>query len=59
MKIDLDLAPAQKGDLDDAAVHGRGGVVARDIIAADHVEDNVGALAAGRRERRDDEVLLR
>ena len=58
LQVDLDLAPAQKGDLDDAAVDRRGGVVARDIVAADHVEDDVGALAGGRRERRDDEVLV-
>ena len=58
VQVDLDLAPVQECDLDDAAVDRRGGVVARDIVAADHVEDDVGALAARRGERRDDEILV-
>ena len=39
---------ALRGDLDDAAFDRGGLVVARDIVAADHVEDDVGAAAAGR-----------
>ena len=34
------------------------GDVARDVVAADHVEDEVGALAAGRLLHRLDEVLV-
>ena len=36
---------ALRGDLDDAAFDRRRVVVARDIVAADHVEDDVGAAA--------------
>jgi len=46
LQVDLDFAPVEKGDLDDAAVERRNGVVAGDVVAADHVEDDVGALAA-------------
>ena len=56
-QIDLDLLPAQERDLHDPAVERRGGVIARDIVAADHVEDDVGALAVRRGERRRDEIL--
>ena len=40
--------PALRGDLDDAAVDGGGVIVAADIGASDHIEDDVGASAAGR-----------
>ncbi len=49
----------QEGDLHDAAVLGGGLVVAADIVAADHVEDQVGAAPAGRRLHRRDEILGR
>ena len=44
----LPFAPPCVGDLHDAALDRRGVVVARHIVAADHVEDDVGAAAAGR-----------
>ena len=56
-QVDLDLLPAQERDLHDASVDRRRGVIARDVVAADHVENDVGALAVGRRERRRDEIL--
>src|SRR5207245_3552162 len=41
------LGRAQERDLHDATLDGRSLVVALDIVAAHHVEDEVGALAAG------------
>src|SRR5262249_15135240 len=51
-KIDRGLPAALKRDL-----HGCGFVVALDVVAADHVEDDVGALAVGRGLRRGDEIF--
>ena len=56
-KSALATAPALRGDLHDAAFDRRRVVVARDIVAADHVEDDVGALAVGRLLDRGDEIL--
>ena len=53
------LLPCEEGDLDDPPVLRRGLVVARDIVAADHVEDHVGAPAAGGLLDRRDEILPR
>ena len=47
-EIDRGLGTALKGDLHDAPVDRGGLVIALDIVAADHVENDVGALAAGR-----------
>src|SRR5581483_5335703 len=44
-------------DLHDAALDAGRLVIALDIVAADHVEDNIGALAAGRRFGDRDEVF--
>jgi hypothetical protein len=52
------LGAALKGDLHHAPFDGGGLVIALDIIAADHVEDDVGALAAGRGLGRGDEILF-
>ena len=38
---------ALRGDLDDAPLERGGRVVAADIVAADHVEDDIGTLALG------------
>ena len=42
----LGLVAVLGADLDDAAFLGRGGVVAGDIVAADQVDDDVGAVAS-------------
>ena len=47
----------QERDLDDPSVDRGGGVVPGDIIAADHVQDDVGSPAAGGREGAGDKVL--
>ena len=56
-KSTVAFGAALEGDLHDAPFDGGGLVVALDVVAADHVEDNIGALAAGRLLRRGDEVL--
>ena len=56
-EIDRGLRAGEKGDLHDAPVDRGGFVVALDVVAADHVEDDVGALAAGRVFGRGDEIF--
>ena len=56
-EIDRRLRARLEGDLHDASVDGGGLVVALDVVAADHVEDDVGALAVGRRLGGGDEIL--
>ena len=56
-EIDLRLRAALECDLHDAALHRGRFVIARDVIAADHVQYNVGALVAGGRFGGRDEVL--
>ena len=56
-QVDRRLLPLHIGDLHDPPVHRRGSVVARDIVPADHVEDDIGAPSTGRRQRPLDEVL--
>ena len=56
-EVDCRLRAALERDLHDPALDRRGLVVALDIVAADHVEDDVGALAAGRGLGRGDEIL--
>ncbi len=46
-EIDLGHRPALQRDRDVAAVVGEAGEVARDIVAADHVEDDIDAAPAG------------
>ncbi len=56
-EIDGRLGAALEGDLHDAPLDRRRLVIALDVIAADHVEDKLGALAVGGRLGRGDEVL--
>ena len=56
-EIDTGARRRLKGDLYDAAFDGGCVVVAIDIFAADHVEDDVGAAAVGRLLGRGDEIL--
>ena len=46
-EIDLRNRPVQECDLNDAPLYGRGFVIAVDIIAANHIENNIGAGTAG------------
>ena len=46
-EIDGGLRTAEECDLDDPPFNGRGVVVALDIVAADHVEDDLRPLSAG------------
>ena len=55
--VDLDVGAAERGDLHDAAVLGGGDDVALGVVAADHVERDVDALAAGGLLDGRDEVL--
>src|SRR5690606_42021057 len=57
-QVDLDLAAALEGNLDDAAFLGGGVVVARGIVAADHIENDIGARAIGHLAGAGDEILL-
>ena len=57
MKLTSAFGAALECDLHDAPLDRRRFVIARDVIAADHVEYNVGALAAGGRFGGGDEVL--
>ena len=56
-KSTVAFGAALECDLHDAALDRRRFVIARDVVAADHVEDNVGALVAGRGFGGGDEVL--
>ena len=56
-EIDRRLRAALECDLHDASLDRGGFVIARDVIAADHVQYNVGALVAGGRLGGGDEVL--
>ncbi len=46
-EIDIGARRALEADLHDATLDGGGLVVALDVVAADHVEDHVGARSAG------------
>ena len=56
-EIDGRFRLALKCDLHDASLDRGGFVIARDVIAADHVQYKVGALVAGGRLGGGDEVL--
>ena len=56
-ELDGGLGAAEQGDLNDASVNRGRIVIALDIIAADHVEDDIAAFAAGRGLDLGDEVL--
>ena len=57
VKFTLALAPPRKRDLDDAAFDRGGLVVSLDVVAADHVENDVRAGATGRSLGLGDEIL--
>src|SRR5690606_4701790 len=57
-KVDACRTALHEGDLNDAPLFRRSGIVAVDILTTDHVEDNVGAAAGGRFLDCDDEILL-
>ena len=56
-EIHLRLTPVEKGDLDNAAIRRRCLIVPVDVVATDHVEDQVDADAIGRILDRSDEIL--
>ena len=56
-EIDVAMRAALESDLHDAPFDGGCLVVALDIVAADHVEDDVGAAAVGRLLGRGDEIF--
>src|SRR5271157_3981596 len=46
-----------ESNLDDPPVHGRGRIVARDVLASDHIENDVCSSTAGSGEFAGDEVV--
>ena len=58
-QVDRGLRALQEGDLVDAAILGDAVQIALDIVAADHVEDQIDALAAGFLLDHGDEILPR
>ena len=57
-QVELDLGAFEEGDLHDMAFERRGAQVPLDIVAAYHVEDNIGAMAARHFADGFDEILL-
>ena len=55
-EIDRRLRPAKERDLHDAAIDRRGVVVLLDVLAADHIEDEIDPGSTGDLARRGDEV---
>ena len=51
--------PLQESDLHQAAIERQAAQVARDVVAADHVEDHVDAAVAGEPRHLGHEILLR
>src|SRR5271154_7143265 len=57
-QIDGRFLTLEERDLHDSPVQGRRRIVALDVVAADHVENDVGAPARGRLKRQGDEIVL-